>query len=68
MDIETTGLNADRDDIIEIGALRFKGDQIYDTFDVLVNPGRPIPYKIQQLTAITPADIEGAPALEAVLP
>ncbi len=68
LDIETTGLNSDRDTILEIGAVRFKGTQIYDTFSMLVNPGRPIPYKIQQLTGITPADVTDAPPISAILP
>ncbi len=68
LDIETTGLDPERDVILEIGAVRFKGSRVLDTYDVLVDPGRPIPYKIQQLTGIMPADIKGAPALQAVLP
>jgi DNA polymerase-3 subunit epsilon/ATP-dependent DNA helicase DinG len=68
LDIETTGLDPEQDDILEIGAVRFKGNQVYDTFSALVNPGRPIPYKIQQLTGITPADVKGAPAIGEVLP
>ncbi|MCB9079875.1 MAG: DEAD/DEAH box helicase [Anaerolineaceae bacterium] len=66
LDIETTGLNPDRDEILEIGAVRFKGNQTYDEFSVLVNPGCPIPYKIQQLTGILPEDIEDAPPISAV--
>lgn len=68
LDIETTGLDSEKDDILEIGAVRFKGDHTYDTFNQLVNPGRPIPYKIQQLTGITPNDIAGAPSIAEVLP
>lgn len=68
LDIETTGLNAERDAIIEIGAVRFKGSRVYDTYNTFINPGRPIPYKIQQLTGITPDDIDGAPTIEVVLP
>ncbi len=68
LDIETTGLDPERDAILEIGAVRFKGRRIFDTFSQLVHPGRPIPFKIQQLTGITPADIEDAPPLHAVLP
>lgn len=68
LDIETTGLNPERDEILEIGAVRFKGSHIYDTYNVLVNPGQPISYKIQQLTGITPADVRDAPTLDAVLP
>jgi len=68
LDIETTGLDADRDAIIEIGAVRFKGDRILDTYNKLINPGRPIPYKIEQLTGISNADVADAPPLSAVLP
>jgi ATP-dependent DNA helicase DinG len=68
LDIETTGLDAERDTILEIGAVRFKGNQVYDTYSALINPGRPIPYKIQQLTGITPADVNGAPPIDDVLP
>ena len=68
LDIETTGLDPERDNILEIGAVRFKGSRILDTFETLVDPGCPIPYKIQQLTGITPADIAGKPPLNAVLP
>ncbi|MBN1220883.1 MAG: DEAD/DEAH box helicase [Anaerolineae bacterium] len=68
LDIETTGLDAERDTILEIGAVRFKGHQIYNTYSTLINPDRPIPFKIQQLTGITPTDVEDAPRLEEVLP
>jgi DNA polymerase-3 subunit epsilon/ATP-dependent DNA helicase DinG len=68
LDIETTGLDPEQDAILEIGAIRFKGSQVYETYHTLLDPGRPIPYKIQQLTGITPADINGAPRLGAVLP
>jgi DNA polymerase-3 subunit epsilon/ATP-dependent DNA helicase DinG len=68
LDIETTGLDPEQDAILEIGAIRFKGSQVYESYHSLVNPGRSIPYKIQQLTGITPADINGAPPLSAVLP
>jgi len=68
LDIETTGLNAEQDEIIEIGAVRFKGSRTFETFSALVNPGKPIPYKIQQLTGITPDDVADAPPIEAVLP
>lgn len=68
LDIETTGLDAHKDTILEIGAVRFKDDRVFDTYGTLVDPGRPIPYKIQQLTGITAADVDGAPPLPAVLP
>jgi DNA polymerase-3 subunit epsilon/ATP-dependent DNA helicase DinG len=67
LDIETTGLEPERDAIIEIGAVKFRGDEVLDTWSFLVNPGRPLPYKIERLTGITPADLEHAPALSVVL-
>jgi len=68
LDIETTGLSAEQDEIMEIGAVRFKGDRVFDTFNQLVNPGRPIPYKIQQLTGITNVDVAKSPPIDQVLP
>ena len=68
LDIETTGLSAEKDAIIEIGAVRFKGSQIYDTYQTFINPERPLPYKIQQLTGISPADVSHAPTIAAALP
>jgi ATP-dependent DNA helicase DinG len=60
LDLETTGLDPMRDAIIEIGALRFDGDQVLETFSTFVNPGRKIPPFVTELTGITNADVEGA--------
>ena len=60
-DLETTGLESTRDVIIEVGAVKFQGDQVLDTFQTFVNPGRPIPEFIQRLTGITPKQVERAP-------
>jgi len=68
IDLETTGLDPEADSIIEIGAVRFQGDRVLEAWSSLVNPGVPIPPKIQRLTGITPRDVEGAPRLAAVLP
>jgi DNA polymerase III epsilon subunit-like protein len=43
LDLETTGLSATDDAIIEIGAVRFQGDHVIDRFETLVNPRRRIP-------------------------
>ena len=68
VDIETTGLDAKRDGITEVGAVKFRDEQVLDTWSSLVNPQRPIPYKIQKLTGIKPQDVEHAPSLAAVIP
>jgi DNA polymerase-3 subunit epsilon/ATP-dependent DNA helicase DinG len=68
LDLETTGLDPYRDAIIEIGAVKFRGDEILDTFLTYINPGRPIPPKITDLTGIADRDVANAPRLFDVLP
>ena len=68
LDIETTGLDAERDSVTEIAAVRFRDGQVLDTWATLVNPQRPIPYKIQKLTGITPQEVQDAPSIRAVTP
>lgn len=68
LDLETTGLDATRDSIIEIGALRFQGDRILERFTTLVNPQRTIPLRVQQITGIRDADVADAPTLAEVAP
>jgi ATP-dependent DNA helicase DinG len=75
LDLETTGLDAERDTILEVGAVRFRllaeGNaiqaQVLDTWSTLVNPGRPIPLQIQQLTGITHEQVIGAPRFSQVI-
>ncbi|MBI2856269.1 MAG: hypothetical protein HYX93_05420 [Chloroflexi bacterium] len=68
LDLETTGISPDTDEIIEVGAVRFRGDQVLDTFQTLVNPYRPIPQFVRELTGITQAEVNGAPPFAAVGP
>jgi ATP-dependent DNA helicase DinG len=66
IDIETTGLNVDRDAIIEIGAVKFKGHRVEDEWSTLINPGRHIPEFITGLTGISDVEVRGAPRLQDV--
>ena len=66
IDLETTGLNAHSDAIIELGAVKFQGGEVLERYQTFVNPGRQIPSFIQQLTSITPAQIERAPTFQQV--
>lgn len=67
-DIETTGLDPDRDAIIEIGAVRFKSDRIDAEWSSLINPGRPLTPFVTQLTGINDEMLGGAPRITQVLP
>lgn len=68
LDLETTGLDPRRDAIIEIGAVKFREDEVLDEFSTFVNPGRSIPRDITVLTSITDKDVRNAPRLRDVLP
>ena len=68
LDIETTGLDPKIDSITEIAAVRFTGETIEDTYQTLVNPNRPIPSNIVQLTHITNEMVRNAPQIMSVLP
>jgi DNA polymerase-3 subunit epsilon len=68
-DLETTGLDAKNDEIIEIGAIRVNRDStLHETFATLIKTGNGIPKTIQRLTGITPAmlDAEGEPLASAL--
>ncbi len=67
VDIETTGLDPQSDAIIEIAAVRFNGNRVEDEWSTLINPGRPIPGLITQLTGITNDMVRNAPPVRAVI-
>lgn len=67
LDLETTGLDAEHDAIIEVAAIKFRDDEVLDTFATFVNPGRHIPLQVTELTGIRDADVAGAPRLHDVL-
>ncbi len=67
-DLETTGLNAESNEIIEIGAVKVSGGKITERFSEFVKPSVPIPPKITELTGITEAMVEEAGSVESVLP
>lgn len=63
LDVETTGLHADDDKLIEIGAMYVTpgNESNRPTFEQLVNPQRPLPEFITQLTDIDDPMLEGQP-------
>ena len=68
VDIETTGLSPEYDEIIEIGAIRVKDDVVIDKFQSLVKPQHKINEFIEKLTGITNEMLENSPKLNSVLP
>lgn len=67
-DIETTGFSSIQDAIIEIGAVKVTGGKIVDRFSTFVNPKRPIPFEITNLTSITDEMVMDSPTIDVILP
>ncbi len=67
-DFETTGVAAENDRIIEIGAVKCKNGKIIDRFSKFVNPERTIPAKIVQITNITQDMVENEPTESEIIP
>jgi ATP-dependent DNA helicase DinG len=63
LDVETTGFDPVRDDVIEIAVLVARGPEILVRHSTLVDPGRPIPREATQLTGIDAAAVAGAPCI-----
>lgn len=62
LDVETTGLSARNNRVIEIGIVRVKNLKITDKYTTLINPGCDIPYFITQFTGISNSDVEYSPS------
>jgi len=61
IDIETTGSQPAQDRITEIAIFIHDGNKVVDQYNTLINPQRPIPYFISQLTGITDEMVQDAP-------
>lgn len=61
VDLETTGVAADRHRILEIGLVVQRAGRTLDRYSTLVDSGDAIPPAIQQLTGIRVRDLDGAP-------
>lgn len=66
VDVETTGRDAAADRIIELGIVIGRAGKIEESFNWLINPGRPIPKESSAIHGITDADVEGKPAFAEV--
>ena len=67
IDIETTGLDSSRDEIIELAATHFKSGKIQDQFSTLVRLRRGMPKYIEFLTHINSDDLSTAPEAKSAL-
>lgn len=67
IDLETTGFSYKYDKIIEIAAVKVRDGNIVDTFVSLINPERPIPSNVQNITGISSDDVVGKPIINQII-
>ncbi len=69
VDVETTGLDLRRDEVVSIGVVPMVGARITaDRWRQVVRPSGPISVEAIKIHALTPAEVEAAPTLADVLP
>ena len=61
LDLETTGLDPDSDEIIEVGLVRFQGATVLDQLSTFVNPLQTLTPFVERYTGITQADVDASP-------
>ncbi|HVG99979.1 MAG TPA: exonuclease domain-containing protein [Miltoncostaeaceae bacterium] len=67
VDLETTGGSPGFSKVTEIGAVRVRGGELVERFVTLVNPNRPIPQVVTELTGIDDEMVAGSPDIEDAL-
>ncbi len=68
LDFETTGLNTRRDRVIEIGAVKLENGHVVDSLNMFVDPERPLPQKITDITHITDQMVKNQPKAAEAIP
>ncbi len=66
-DLETTGISAAKDAVIEISAIKVNGGRVADEFSTLVNPLRPIPFQASRVNGITDKMVKNSPVFQEAL-
>lgn len=68
LDCETTGLDLEKDRVIEVAVVKFTFDAVLEEYESLIDPECPIPQESIDIHHITPEMVQGKPTLNSVIP